>query len=104
MLQDDVIGIQPPAEVAKGPTLLKLATDRFAGRVEALATLWSIVSFPGGASREAGAGVETNLLFFTKGQPTVRIRCYELSVIGIGRKNSLHGGSIRKLFQALAQA
>jgi len=32
--------------------------------------LWCIVSLPGGVFTAAGAGVKTNLLFFTKGQPT----------------------------------
>ena len=31
--------------------------------------LWCIVSLPGGVFTAAGAGVKTNLLFFTKGQP-----------------------------------
>lgn len=31
--------------------------------------LWCIVSLPGGAFSGAGAGVKTNLLFFTKGKP-----------------------------------
>lgn len=37
--------------------------------------LWCIVSLPAGAFVNAGAGVKTNLLFFTKGQPTERIWC-----------------------------
>jgi len=32
--------------------------------------LWAIVSLPSGVFTAAGAGVKTNLLFFTKGQPT----------------------------------
>ena len=32
--------------------------------------LWAIVSLPGGVFTAAGAGVKTNLLFFTKGKPT----------------------------------
>ena len=32
--------------------------------------LWCIVSLPGGVFTAAGAGVKTNLLFFTKGGPT----------------------------------
>ena len=31
--------------------------------------LWCVVSLPGGVFTAAGAGVKTNLLFFTKGQP-----------------------------------
>ena len=40
--------------------------------------LWCIVSLPPGTFVNAGAGVKTNLLFFTKGQPTERIWYYEL--------------------------
>jgi type I restriction-modification system DNA methylase subunit len=32
--------------------------------------LWAIVSLPGGVFSTAGAGVKTNLLFFTKGKKT----------------------------------
>jgi type I restriction enzyme M protein len=35
--------------------------------------LWCIVSLPGGVFSTAGAGVKTNLLFFTKGKKTERI-------------------------------
>jgi type I restriction enzyme M protein len=34
--------------------------------------LWCIVSLPPGVFSSAGAGVKTNLLFFTKGGPTER--------------------------------
>jgi type I restriction enzyme M protein len=32
--------------------------------------LYCIVSLPGGVFSSAGAGVKTNLVFFTKGRPT----------------------------------
>ena len=38
--------------------------------------LWCIVSLPGGVFTTAGAGVKTNLLFFTKGGPTRKIWYY----------------------------
>ena len=41
--------------------------------------LWCIVSLPGGVFTAAGAGVKTNLLFFTKGKPTEKIWYYDLS-------------------------
>lgn len=41
--------------------------------------LWAIVSLPGGVFSTAGAGVKTNLLFFTKGKKTKRIWSYDLS-------------------------
>ena len=35
--------------------------------------LWCVVSLPVGVFTAAGAGVTTNLLFFTKGQPTRKV-------------------------------
>ena len=35
--------------------------------------LWCVVSLPGGVFASAGAGVKTNLLFFTRGKPTKRV-------------------------------
>jgi type I restriction enzyme M protein len=34
----------------------------------------------------AGAGVKTNLLFFTKGTPTEKVWYYDLSDIKVGKK------------------
>ncbi len=51
--------------------------------------LWSIVSLPGGVFNAAGAGVKTNLLFFTKGKPTEKIWYYDLSDIKVGKKTPL---------------
>ena len=48
--------------------------------------LWCIVSMPGGVFTAAGAGVKTNLLFFTKGKPTERVWYYDLSDIKVGKK------------------
>jgi type I restriction enzyme M protein len=48
--------------------------------------LWCIVSLPGGVFTAAGAGVKTNLLFFTKGGPTESIWYYDLSDIKVGKK------------------
>jgi type I restriction enzyme M protein len=48
--------------------------------------LWCILSLPGGVFTAAGAGVKTNLLFFTKGRPTERIWYYDLSDIKVGKK------------------
>src|SRR5205823_1882088 len=41
---------------------------------------------PGGVFTAAGAGVKTNLLFFTKGTPTEKIWYYDLSDIKVGKK------------------
>jgi type I restriction enzyme M protein len=48
--------------------------------------LWCIVSLPGGVFTAAGAGVKTNLLFFTRGGPTERTWYYDLSDIKVGKK------------------
>lgn len=51
--------------------------------------LWCIVSLPGGVFTAAGAGVKTNLIFFTKGQPTRKIWYYDLTDIKVGKKTPL---------------
>jgi type I restriction enzyme M protein len=51
--------------------------------------LWCIVSLPGGVFSRAGAGVKTNLLFFTKGKKTERIWYYDLSQVKIGKKSPM---------------
>ncbi|MFA4985099.1 MAG: N-6 DNA methylase [Candidatus Brocadiia bacterium] len=51
--------------------------------------LWCIVSLPGGVFTAAGAGVKTNLLFFTKGQPTHKIWYYDLTDIKVRKKTPL---------------
>ncbi len=48
--------------------------------------LWCIVSMPGGVFTAAGAGVKTNLLFFTRGGPTEKVWYYDLSDIKVGKK------------------
>lgn len=51
--------------------------------------LWCVVSLPGGVFTTAGAGVKTNLLFFTKGQPTRKIWYYDLTDIKVRKKTPL---------------
>ena len=51
--------------------------------------LWAIVSLPGGVFSTAGAGVKTNLLFFTKGRKTEKIWYYDLSSVKVGKKTPL---------------
>lgn len=51
--------------------------------------LWAIVSLPGGVFSTAGAGVKTNLLFFTKGQKTEKTWYYDLSYVKVGKKTPL---------------
>lgn len=51
--------------------------------------LWAILSLPGGVFSTAGAGVKTNLLFFTKGKKTEKIWYYDLSHVKVGKKTPL---------------
>jgi type I restriction enzyme M protein len=53
------------------------------------ADLWCIVSLPAGVFTAAGAGVKTNLLFFTMGQPTRKIWYFDLSDIKVRKKTPL---------------
>ena len=63
--------------------------------------LWSIVSLPGGVFSAAGAGVKTNLLFFTRGEPTERIWYYDLSERKVGKKNPLTLADFQEYFELL---
>jgi len=51
--------------------------------------LWCILSLPAGVFTAAGAGVKTNLLFFTKGSQTQKIWYYDLSEIKVRKKSPL---------------
>lgn len=51
--------------------------------------LWCVVSLPGGVFTAAGAGVKTNLLFFTKGRSTRTIWYYDLTDIKVRKKTPL---------------
>jgi hypothetical protein len=51
--------------------------------------LWCIVSLPGGFFSAAGAGVKTNLQFFTKGRKTEHIWHYDLSHVKVGKKTPM---------------
>jgi type I restriction enzyme M protein len=51
--------------------------------------LWAIISLPGGVFSTAGAGVKTNLLFFTKGKKTEAIWYYDLSHVKVRKKTPL---------------
>lgn len=63
--------------------------------------LWCIVSLPGGVFTAAGAGVKTNLLFFTKGQPTRKIWYYDLTDIKVRKKTPLTLKHFEDLFRLL---
>jgi type I restriction enzyme M protein len=51
--------------------------------------LWCIVSLPPGVFTAAGAGVKTNLLFFTRGGPTEQVWYFDLSDLKVGKKTPL---------------
>jgi type I restriction enzyme M protein len=51
--------------------------------------VWCIVSLPAGVFSAAGAGVKTNLLFFTRGQPTRKIWYYDLTDVKVRKKTPL---------------
>jgi type I restriction enzyme M protein len=51
--------------------------------------LWAIISLPGGVFVSAGAGVRTNLLFFTKGKRTSKIWYYDLTHVKVGKKSPM---------------
>ena len=62
---------------------------------------WCLVSLPPGTFVNAGAGVKTNLLFFTKGQPTERTWYYDLSDIKVGKKTPLTAQHFAEFFRLL---
>ncbi len=60
-----------------------------------------IVSLPGGVFTSAGAGVKTNLVFFTKGKPTEKIWYYDLSDIKTGKKTPFTQAHFTEFFKLL---
>jgi type I restriction enzyme M protein len=65
--------------------------------------LWCIVSLPGGAFTGSGAGVKTNLVFFTRGRKTERIWYYDLSHVKVGKKTPLTLHQFERFFELLPQ-
>lgn len=63
--------------------------------------MWCIVSLPGGVFTTAGAGVKTNLLFFSKGGPTKQIWYYDLTHIKVGKKSPLTLAHFADFFKLL---
>ena len=63
--------------------------------------LWCIVSLPPGVFSSAGAGVKTNLLFFTKGGPTERVWYYDLSDVKVTKKQPLTLDRFDEFFELL---
>jgi len=63
--------------------------------------LWCIVSLPPGLFTAAGAGVKTNLLFFTKGQATEKIWYYDLADVKVGKKKPFTRANLEGFFECL---
>jgi type I restriction enzyme M protein len=63
--------------------------------------VYCIISLPGGVFTSAGAGVKTNLVFFTKGNETKKIWYYDLSDIKVGKKTPLTLKHFEEFFQLL---
>lgn len=63
--------------------------------------VWCIVSLPAGVFTAAGAGVKTNLLFFTKGSPTQKIWYYDMSEIKVRKKSPLTLKHFEEFFSLL---
>lgn len=64
--------------------------------------LWCIVSLPSGVFSAAGAGVKTNLLFFTRGKPTEKIWYYDLSERKVGKKDPLKIRDFEKFLELVS--
>ena len=62
-----------------------------------------IVSLPGGVFTAAGAGVKTNLLFFTKGRPTDAVWYYDLSNVKVGKKTPFTIDKLDDFFRLLPE-
>ena len=63
--------------------------------------LWGLISLPPGVFTAAGAGVKTNLLFFTKGKPTGKIWYYDLSDVKVTKKKPLTLTHFEEFFKLL---
>jgi type I restriction enzyme M protein len=64
--------------------------------------LWCVVSLPAGVFTQAGAGVKTNMLFFTKGKPTEHIWYYDLSDLKVTKKKPLTLAHFDEFFRLLS--
>jgi type I restriction enzyme M protein len=70
--------------------------------------LWCVISLPQGVFVNAGAGVKTNLLFFTKGKQTERVWYYDMTLTDdfkirkVNKGNPLTYNHFRDFFDRLA--
>lgn len=65
--------------------------------------LWCIVSLPPKVFLNAGAASKTNLLFFTKGEPTEETWYYDLSDLKITKKQPLTISHLEEFFKLLPE-
>lgn len=63
--------------------------------------VWCIISLPNGVFSSAGAGVKTNILFFTKGEPTSSVWYYDLSDVKVTKKKPLTAAHFEEFFRLL---
>ena len=66
-------------------------------------SLWCIVSLPAGVFINAGAASKTNLLFFTRGEPTKEVWYYDLSDIHVTKKHPLTMKHFEEFFKLLPE-
>jgi len=86
------------SEILSGVERIRIDTER---KLLDDCDLWAIVSLPGGAFVNGGAGVKTNLLFFIRGRQTERIWYYDLSDIKVGKKTPLTQAHFEEFFNLL---
>lgn len=63
--------------------------------------LWCVLSLPGGVFTATGAGVKTNVLFFTKGKPTKKIWYFDLSDVKVTKKQPFTRQHLAEFFKLL---
>lgn len=63
--------------------------------------LWCVLSLPGGVFTATGAGVKTNVLFFTKGRPTEKIWYFDLSDVKVTKKQPFTRQQLAEFFKLL---
>lgn len=63
--------------------------------------LWCVLSLPGGVFTATGAGVKTNVLFFTKGRPTEKIWYFDLSDVKVTKKQPFTRQRLAEFFKLL---
>ena len=70
--------------------------------------LWCVISLPQGVFVNAGAGVKTDLLFFTKGEQTERVWYYDMTLTDdfkprkVNKSNPLTYDDFQDFFERLA--